>query len=246
MGDLVLCFRRSINISYRVKCTKCFSDTTSFSSIHGTHIFVLKVPSTLMGRCCWKKLWGEGVKVASPCLGYPRKGRKRAVSALQWRRCCPGRLEPGPPAPNLPPANKETLPCSKPQFLHWLKEEAPLVQSLPSLGVPGSQKASSLFLTYRRYHFLEDLARCGPPGVSLLGQRAKILTRLRRGFGTGPVWENRKDDEPDSPSLLLGVVYSSFPSAEFSGSIVTLDISAGAWPLAPGHLTHLSITELME
>ena len=67
MGDLVLCLRRSINISYRVKCTKCFSDTTSFSSIHGTHIFVLKVPSTLMGRCCWKKLWGEGVKEASPC-----------------------------------------------------------------------------------------------------------------------------------------------------------------------------------
>ena len=134
------------------------------------------------GEMLLEKAVGRGSEGGFPLLGYPRVGRKRAVSALRWRRCCAGRLEPGPPAPNLPPANKETLPCSKPQFLHWLKEEASLVQSLPSLGVPGSQKASSLFLTHRRYHFLEDLARCGPPGVSLLGQRAKILTRLRRGF----------------------------------------------------------------
>lgn len=116
-----------------------------------------------------------------------------------------------------------------------LSAEPPLVLSLPSC----SQKASFLLLTHRRYHFLENLARCGPPGGSFLGQRAKILTRLRRGFGTGPGWENRKDDE--KTPLLMGLVYSSFSSAEFSGHTVTLDFSFSAQPLASQYLcTHWS------
>lgn len=88
-------------------------------------------------------------------------------------------------------------------------------------------------MTHRRHHFLEDLARCGPPGVSLLGRKAKILTRLRRGLGLGQL-ETRKDDEPDSPPPLLpGGCLFQFSLSEFSGSIVMLDISAGVWPLAP-------------
>ena len=78
------------------------------------------------------------------------------------------------------------------------------------------------------------------------GAEGQYLDKIKKRFWDWASWENRKDDEPDSPPLLLGVVYSSFPSAEFSGSIVMLDISAGAWPLAPGHLTHLSITEVTE
>ena len=145
-----------------VKHTKFFADTTSSSSTHRTHLSVFKVPSAVMGRRSWKKLWGGGVKAASPCLG--RKGESSRCCAVEktlYQRTT-GRL----PAPTLPPENQENLPCSKPQFFHWLKEGPFLVLSLPS---PCSQKASSFFLTHGRHHFLEDLARCGPPDGSFLG-----------------------------------------------------------------------------
>ena len=83
------------------------------------------------------------------------------------------------------------------------------------LPCPGSQKASSFFLTHRRHHFLEDLARCGPLGVSLLGRRANILTRLRRGFGTGPAGKTGKMTNQTPPLSSWGLFIPVFPQLSF-------------------------------
>lgn len=177
----------------------------------GPHIFVLS-PQCTDGEMLLEKAVGRGSGGSFPLPGLSSEREGRGQSVLcSGGDAVLGNWSWGQLPPNLPSANQETLPCSKPQLLHWLKEEASLVQSLPSL----APRKPLPFLDPEDITSLKTWLFGPPPTSPFFRWKAKILTRLRRGLGHGQLGK-RKDDEPDSPPpLLLGGCYSVFPHASF-------------------------------